>query len=444
MYRRSVCILVCSAIAFAQQSGKQFKPGESDAYNNVTKDLNSNQFQSAVSAIAGWKQKYPDSDYKNEREALAVQAWAGVNQPAKALDAAAPLIAGDLKTLFPGPEGQAIILRLLYSAAWAISRIPNPTPDEITAGEKAARELLAWDQPPPGVPPAKWAEARTDMQGKANAALLYLAMLPGIQAMSKQPPDCATADTAYSKALTQYPEKSILSYELARALTCEAKQQPEKAPLAIYEFERAAAIDPTLGGARTDPKQLQSFADNTYVKFHGSDEGLAQLKDLTKRAPFPPQGFAIESSAAIAEEKQAAFDAANPQIALWMKIRAALLESDGEQYFESELKGAAVPQLSGKLIDAKPSCHPRELMIAVPSPDNPDPSKAEIEIKLPAPLRGKPEIGQTLKWKGVPVAFSKDPFLLTMDAEGASLEGVKLTPCPLARAGRSPAAAGKR
>jgi hypothetical protein len=116
----------------------------------VTKDLNSNRFQAAVSAIDDWKQKYPESDYKNEREALAVQAYAGVNQPAKALDAAAPLIASDLKTVFPGPEGQAVILRLLYSAAWAISRIPNPTSEELKAGETAARELLAWDQPLPG------------------------------------------------------------------------------------------------------------------------------------------------------------------------------------------------------------------------------------------------------------------------------------------------------
>src|SRR5690349_17556895 len=131
MYRMSVCVLLSGAIALAQQSGKQFKPGEFEAYSSVTKDLSANRFPEAVSAIEDWKQKYPESDYKNEREALVVQAYAGVNQPTKALDAAAPLIAGDLKTTFPASEGQAVILRLLYSAAWAISRIPNPTPEEL-------------------------------------------------------------------------------------------------------------------------------------------------------------------------------------------------------------------------------------------------------------------------------------------------------------------------
>jgi hypothetical protein len=277
------------------------------------------------------------------------------------------------------------------------------------------------------------------MKAKANAALLYLAMRPGIQAMAKQPQDCAAAEAAYSKALSDYPDKSILSYELARALTCEAKEMPDKASLAIYEFERAAVIDPTLGGARSDPKQVQSFADSAYVKFHGSDEGLAQIKDLARRAPFPPEGFVIQSSAAMAQEKQAAFDRANPQIALWIKIRAALLQPDGEQYFESGLKGTAVPQLSGKLVEAKPSCRPRELMIAVPSPDAPDASKAEIDVKLSSPLRGKAEIGQNIRWQGVPVAFSKEPFLVTMDADAAGVEGVKLAPCSTgrARAGRA-------
>jgi hypothetical protein len=332
-----------------------------------------------------------------------------------------------------------VILRLLYSAAWAISRIPNPTPEELTAGEKAARELLAWEQPPPGIPAAKWAEARADMKDKANAALLYVAMLPGMQAMAKRPQDCAAAEEAYAKALKEFPDKSILSYELARALTCGAKEKPEKASLAIYEFERAAVTDPTLGGARREPKQVASFADNAYVKFHGSDQGLAQVKDLAKRGPFPPEGFVIQSSAAVAEEKQAAFDAANPQVALWVKIRTALLQPDGERYFETGLKGTAVPQLSGKLLEARPSCNPRELMIAVPAADAAGTPRAEIEVKFARPLRGKAETGQSIRWQGVPVAFSNPPFLLTMHAEASGVEGVKLTPCTAGETGRRPA-----
>jgi hypothetical protein len=73
-------------------------------------------------------------------------------------------------------------------------------------------------------------------------------------------------------------------------------------------------------------------------------------------------------------------------------------------------------------------------MIAVPSPDVPDASKAEIEVKLATPLRGKPEIGQNIRWQGVPVAFNKEPFLVTMDADAAGVDGVKLAACSAGRA----------
>jgi hypothetical protein len=438
MHKLVVCLLASALMAAAQENGKQFQPKELDAYNTVVKALGSDHFADAITALDAWQQKYPDSAWKDERQALFVQSYAGVNQPAKALDAAVPLLSRDLKSVFSGTTGAPVILRVLYSAAWAIPRLPNPTADELAAAEKAAMELMGWDQPMPGVSDAKWAEARRDMKDKAGAALLYVAMLPGIRAMAKQPPDCATADASYTKALSSYPDKSILSYELGRALTCEAKGAPEKASSAIYEFVRAAQLDPTLGGVRSDPKQVQDYANNVYIKFHGSDEGLGQLRQLTARSPLPPPGFVIKSVAQIADEKRNAFDAANPQLALWMKIRTALLQPDGAQYFEMNLKGTAVPQLTGKLVEARPACRPRELMIAVPAPDSPDPTNAEIMLKLDKPLTGKPEAGQEIRWEGVPSAFTSNPFLLTMETESTKIENLKVTPCTVAPVKRKP------
>jgi hypothetical protein len=409
----------------AQESGKQFQAGEFDLYSYLMKALNSNQFPDAQKTLEQWRQKYPESQYKDERQAFLVQTYAGLNQPAKALDAAMPLLARDPKSVFAGAAGQPLALRLLYSAAWAVSHTPNPTPQQLASGEKAARDLLAWEQPLEGVPAAKWEEARADMKEKANAALLYIAMQPGVQAMAKQPPDCTGAEAVYRKALGEYPEKSILSWELGRALSCITKDVPAKAPEAIYEFERAAVVDPTLGGARNDPKQVQSYADNAYTRFHGGDEGLAQLKDLVKRAPLPPAEFTIKSGAQIVDETQRDFDAAHPELALWNKIKAALTAADGNEYFETGMKGAAVPELSGKLVEAKPACRPRELTIAISSAD----AKAEVDLKLDKPLTGKPDVGQEIRWQGVASAFSKEPFLLTMDVEAGSLAGVKQTVC---------------
>ena len=52
-----------------------------------------------------------------------------------------------------------------------------------------------------------------------------------------------------------------------------------------------------------------------------------------------------------------------------------------------------------------------------------------MTLKLDAAATGKPETGTEIQFKGVPAAFVKDPFMLTMDAEKANVEGLKMTPC---------------
>src|ERR1039457_1371686 len=136
-------------------------------------------------------------------------------------------------------------------------------------------------------------------------------MQSGSQAMAKQPPDCAAAEAAYTHALNDYPDKSVLSYELARALNCESKTQPEKISAAIYEYERAAVIDPTLGDPKADPRKVLGFADSAYLRIHGSDEGLGQHNQTVRQSPLPPAGFQIETATQIADEKRAEFEQSN-------------------------------------------------------------------------------------------------------------------------------------
>ena len=423
-------LLLAAALAGAQSTPeKKLKQGEYDPYNEVVKDINTNNFTKALTDLDAWSQKFAGSDFKDDRTAFYVQAYTATNQPGKALEMAAGLMARDLNTVFPGPAGQPVIVRLLYNAVWAISHDPSPAPDAMAVGDKAAHQLMAFDQRIAGVSEADWEKARASMREQATAALLYIVMQPGMQAMAKQPPDCAAADAAYTRALQAYPDKSVLSYELARALSCESKTQPEKLSASLYEFERATAIDPTLGDPKGDPKKVAGFADSTYVKIHGSDEGLEQLKQLVRQSPLPPDGFKIATATEIAEAKQAEFEKSNPQLALWRKIEGALSDANGEQYFTDQLKDSQVPQLRGVLMEAKPACHPKELTVGVPQPDTQQPPRPAIRLVLDKPLSGKPELNQEFHWEGVPTAFTKDPFLLTMDTETAKIEGLKTASC---------------
>ena len=49
------------------------------------------------------------------------------------------------------------------------------------------------------------------------------------------------------------------------------------------------------------------------------------------------------------------------------------------------------------------------------------------------PLKGKPAEGTEFQWEGVPSAFSKDPFELTMDTEQDKVEGLATEACGPAR-----------
>ena len=112
-----------------------------------------------------------------------------------------------------------------------------------------------------------------------------------------------------------------------------------------------------------------------------------------------------------------------------------MADTNGADYFEKELKDSAVPPMKGTLVEGKPACKSKELLVAIPLPDATGSPVAEITLKLDAwALAGSPEAGTIIQWTGVPKAFTKDPFMLTMEVEKDKLENVKTTPCAVAPA----------
>ncbi|HUK16804.1 MAG TPA: tetratricopeptide repeat protein [Bryobacteraceae bacterium] len=415
------------------QTKKNYKDNtEADLFGKVTKSAGANDWKQALADLDTWKQKYPGSDFKNDREMYFVQAYAGVGQWGKAVDTAGPLIDQGLDKVFDDPKyGPNQQLAVLFKTVQAITQVPNPTPEQLAIGDKAAHQLFDFNQKPQTVSDADWEKARTtQLQPPAKATMLWISMQPGTQAMAKS--DFAGAEAAFTKALNDHPESAAISYNLGLALSKQKKNAE-----AVYEFQRAAVTDATLGGT-SDATKIKQFADSAYTRIHGSTEGLDQLKDQVKASPLPPAGFKIKTATEIAEEKESEFEKSNPQLSMWMKIKAALSDTGGDQYFESSLKGAGVPQLKGVLVDAKPACRPKELLIAVPLPDAKSPYPAEISLKLvdaddkPLALTGKPDLNAEIQWEGVPQAFTKEPFLLTMNTEKGKIQGLKVSPCAVA------------
>ena len=116
-----------------------------------------------------------------------------------------------------------------------------------------------------------------------------------------------------------------------------------------------------------------------------------------------------------------------PEFTMWTGIKNQLIAANGGYYFESSLRNAAVPRLKGTVVGGRPTCNPKELLVAIS-----DASNAEVNVRLQTPLNGILRLGIQIEWEGVPSAFTKSPFLLTMETPNSKFSAtgiVQVSPC---------------
>ena len=391
-------------------------------------------WQKAITDLNTWVQKYPESDWKNERLLYYLQSYAQMTPPQKdkALEYAAQLLAMDLKTAI---KDQSDVLKVLYLTTATIAGIQNATAEQLATGDKAAKALLEFTptyftaaNKPAAASDADWAKTRKQLDDLAKAAVLTVATYPGDQAAAKTPPDWMGAEQAYRKALQADPDNGTLAYRLGSAIL--RQKNPATFAQGLYFVARAAAMDPAKGGIPDAAQRttIDNYLKTTYVGFHGGDDGLAELKQLALTAAFPPADFKIKTASDIATEKQKEFQEKYPELALWMGLKGMLAGPDGDKSF-ADMKDQQVKGLKGKVMGGVPECRSKEILVAVPEPDQKSTVTAEIALKLDKALTGKPIVGTEIKWDGQPTAFTKEPFMLTMSVDQADLHGMATDPC---------------
>jgi tetratricopeptide (TPR) repeat protein len=422
-------LTIAATTGWAQDAGAPKKAvkdqAEFDLYDAVTKDLLQNNGAKAVTDLDAWKQHNPDSAYKDDREVMYLKAYELAKDYDKELAKAKELMGHDLDAMFPDPaEGPKQVLPVYFAAVTAASLLQNPTPEQLAVGVEAAHKILDYKRDPKGIDPAAWATAKQQLAAAANALLYKAAFLPPYQAEQAKQYDTAVA--GYQKAMADYPNDPSLAYRLG--ITYRAQHKDD---LAIWQFARVVGIDPTLKGT-AKAADITKFVNTYYHNLHGSDEGLDQIVQQAKASPAPPADFHLKTAQEIAEAKQKEFETSHPDIALWMRLKATLTSDQGQQYFDSGMKGAAVPELTGTVLES--ACRAKELKVAVPLPDATGAPVPEITLKLvneagaASPLPGKAESGR-VTFAGVAESFTKDPFMLTMTIEKKDIKDLKVTPC---------------
>jgi tetratricopeptide (TPR) repeat protein len=400
---------VNAAVAQTPEKKPEWKDGQVeynlfDAANKATDPANK------LAALDAWKAKYPESDFKDARLVSYLATYRALNQAGKMVDTAKEILAINPKD----------VNGLMWLTALTETYPLPPTEDSLAAGEKAA-QALPDAAVPPGVKEEDWAKVKTDLVAISHKTLGYIA---------SQRKQFDAAEQEYAKALEAIPntpcpsQLPVCAYPAQvcqlLGMTIIAEKNPLRYPDALFYLARAVSFTGPGALPEANRLQLDAFLVKAYDTYHGADEaGLKDLRTLAASQPKPPAGFTIQDKNQIAAANQAKVAADNPQLALWKVIKDSLTAADGEQYFTDKLKGTAPPKFTGKLLSTKPAIRPKELVLDLDGGDTP-----EVTLKLETPLPGKAEKGTEIQFKGIPSAFTKEPFMLTFDvASKDKIEG---------------------
>ena len=404
--RKVMAVALTSVLGIGAAQGqtpqKNWKDrAEYDLFESINKETNGAR---KLDLLNNWKDKYANTDFKQERLTMFLTTYQALNQPAKMIETAREMLSNDPK------EFQA-----LYWITFLTPSMNNPAPDALGSGEQAAGELLANldatfapEKKPANLSEADWKKARQDMEALGHKTLGWVAML-------RKNNDAAEKEFVKSMEINQ--NAGEVSYWLGTVIL--AQKKPERQSEVLFHFGRAANYDGPGALPPEGRKQIDAYFVKAYNNYHGQDDaGLKELRALARSKPVPPADFKIKSSNEISAESEEAFKQSNPQLALWMGVKKELTTPTGEQYFESTLKGAGVPKLKGKLISHKPVRAPKELVLGIA-----DPKVAEVTLKLDAALPGRADAGTELEFEGIAVAYAKEPFMVTFEVEKEKLSG---------------------
>lgn len=355
-----------------------------------------------IELLDQWKQKYPESEFKEDRAMVYVQTYQQK---------------GDAGGMWKSCEDVLALAPKNPQCLFFLTSLTGSMndPSKYDDGAKYIQRFL---DELPVIYKDKPATDKDRMSGEALARKTL-----GLIAMNRK--EFTKAEQIFTDFLKWNPNSGNVSYSLGNAILMQ-KDKTKQIP-ALWHLARAAYYTGDDALPDASKKQLQAFFEKTYVNYHGSKEGLQEVIDAALKAPFPPEGWKIESEGEKRAREMEKIKTENPQLYLWLQIKEGLTGPGSADYW-NQLKGSAMPKLKGKVISATPPARPKELIVGISNAD-----MQEVKLILDTPA-GKVEPGLEIEFEeAVAKDFTADPFMLTADAEFAKVAGLpKGGPAPRA------------
>jgi hypothetical protein len=384
---------------YAQAAAPQWKDqGESDAGLAAQKE---NDPTKKLELLKTWGSKYPDSQFKSQRDLMMAGAY------------------------------QAI-------ATGAFGKTDGPALD---AGGKAAQSIVdnldTWFSAaakPAQVSDDQWKQARGQFELQAHSVLGWVAM---------QKKDNTGAEAEFKKVLALDPTQAQISYYLGNV---EIRQSNiNKYSEALYSLARAVSVTGTNALQPAAKGPAQTFLKRAYEGYHGDSSGLDDLMKLAAGGkPLPEADFHIKSikeiTAAQAQD-DATFKSQHPDLWFWRNVIKKGLVEQGDSYFAS-LKDVALPPESEpyKMFKAKVVSQnsPKELLVSI------DELVGDATIKFDEPLKGTVDGGTEIQFKGIVESYTKEPFNVAFTIDDVKADITGLPASAFGAVAKKPAAPGAK
>lgn len=405
---RKVLLLLIAALAVgvAQTPAAPAKTPKNEAEVKLLQALGAEKDPNKLLAeLDEWVKEFPDSAWKNDRPGMYLRVYQQAGKMREAFDKANEILATKPYDF----EALTAVLRIGPTL-----NNNSPSAADLDAVEKAAEYVMhnpdkVFDNSnrPDIVTAADWPKVKPYWGPQSRIILI---------AAYTARNDEARMEAKLKEKAAEYPTDSIYPLALLNMYFKQIKAHPEKQPLVLFYYARAAATDPA-----NSQKYMASFTKN-YKIYHGSDEGLNDVVALAKSSPVAPADFKIKSTVDIAQEKadqEAKENAANPAMAMWKVIKTGLTGDNPDQFWDGSAKDAALPgkdpatqadlKWKAKIVSMKPAMRPKTLVLSIEKPEG------DVTLELDAPLPGNMEPGAQIEFTGTAKAYVKDPFMLTLE-----------------------------
>jgi tetratricopeptide (TPR) repeat protein len=419
-------VLGVAALAAAQDAAQpaQGQPSASQAQGPVIKDpAEYNAYVAAIgqkdpaaqiSGLEAFLTQYPSSIMKVAALQQLMGDYQQTGNQAKTIDSAAKLVAAD-------PTNERALFMLAYFDRLKAQN-GGPTAKQDLADAKKYGQMGLDNLPkftkPDGMSDADFQKMKDQMTGVFNSALGVAALNDG---------DFDTARKDLRAALDSNPDSQkdfALVYALTLAYAPPKTPDPKFTPdpvNMIWYNARASVLAPTP----QYQQQYEKYAKNQYIKYHGGDDGWADVLALVKSSPAQPAGFTIKPAPTPAEQAHTMAIATDPtkmDFGQWEFILANGSQTDQDLVWTA-IKGKAV-QLNGTVIKATAT----EFDIAG-SLDDIEAKKADITLTFEdkVPLKLIPKEAASLDFQGEPASYTPSPFMMTME-KGKLLKAAAPTP----------------